>query len=110
MNKEELVPSAVAERVELLRREINRHNHAYFVDDEPSVSDEVYDDLVRELRRLDEAHPDLISADSPTQRVGGAPQAGFATANHARPMLSLASSPREADLRAFDTRLRRAAA
>ncbi len=99
-----------ASRIEELRREIHEHNHAYFVEDAPSVSDEVYDDLVRELRALEEANPELITPDSPTQRVGGAPQEGFATARHAQPMLSLDSSAREGDLRAFDARLRRAAA
>ena len=99
-----------ASRIEELRREIHEHNHAYFVEDAPSVSDEVYDDLMRELRALEEANPELITPDSPTQRVGGAPQEGFATARHAQPMLSLDSSARESDLRAFDARLRRAAA
>src|SRR5680860_630262 len=97
-------------RIELLRREIHSHNHAYFVEDAPAVSDEAYDELLRELRDLEAKHPELITADSPTQRVGGAPQEGFAAARHAQPMLSLDSSPREADLRAFDARLRRAAA
>lgn len=101
---------SAAARIEELRREIHDHNHAYFVDDSPAVSDEVYDELVRELRQLEESHPELITADSPTQRVGGASQEGFATARHAQPMLSLDSSPREADLRAFDARLRKAAA
>lgn len=109
MSRSEAVGAAAAKRICALRREINRHNHAYFVEDQPSVSDEVYDELLRELRGLEEAHPELITADSPTQRVGGAPQEGFATAVHAAPMLSLDSSPREADLRAFDARLRRAA-
>ncbi|HZJ09557.1 MAG TPA: NAD-dependent DNA ligase LigA [Trueperaceae bacterium] len=99
-----------AARIELLRREIHSHNHAYFVEDAPAVSDEAYDELLRELRDLEAKHPELITADSPTQRVGGAPQEGFAAARHAQPMLSLDSSPREADLRAFDARLRRAAA
>src|SRR5690606_7573909 len=108
MNKSEL-PAGAKARIADLRTEINRHNHAYFVEDEPTVSDEIYDELIRELRRLEEEHPDLITADSPTQRVGGVPQEGFSTATHARPMLSLDSSPREADLRAFDARLRRVA-
>src|SRR5690606_11701195 len=104
------VDEVAAARVQELRRQIHDHNHAYFVEDDPNVSDEVYDELVRELRALEEAHPELITADSPTQRVGGSPQEGFATAQHAQPMLSLDSSAREADLRAFGPRLRRAAA
>lgn len=99
-----------AARIEGLRREINAHNHAYFVEDAPSLSDEAYDELMRELRRLEDEHPELVTADSPSQRVGGTPQEGFDTARHAQPMLSLDSSSREADLRAFDARLRRAVA
>ena len=108
MNESELAAGAKA-RIADLRTEINRHNHAYFVDDAPNVADETYDELVRELRKLEEEHPDLITADSPTQRVGGVPQDGFATSTHANPMLSLDSSPKEEDLRAFDARLRRVA-
>ncbi|HLU83318.1 MAG TPA: NAD-dependent DNA ligase LigA, partial [Trueperaceae bacterium] len=85
-----------------------RHNHLYHVQDQPEISDEAYDALMRELVELEQERPDLVVADSPTQRVGGAPVAGFATAVHARPMLSLDSSAKEEDLRAFDARLRRA--
>src|SRR5690606_24608269 len=87
---------------------LRRHNHAYHVQDQPQISDEAYDELMRELIALEEQHPDLIVADSPTQRVGGAPADGFATAAHARPMLSLDSSAKEEAIRAFDARLRRA--
>ena len=103
-------PSDVQEHVEHLRERIRHHNYRYHVLDDPEVSDEVYDDLVTELRALEEAHPELVTPDSPTQRVGGAPMSGFATARHARPMLSLDSSAKEDDLRAFDQRLRKAIA
>ncbi len=99
----------VAQRIAELRREITRHDHLYHVADQPEVSDEVYDALLAELRELEAQNPDLVTPDSPTQRVGGAPVTGFATAVHARPMLSLDSSAKEEDLRAFDARLRRAA-
>jgi DNA ligase (NAD+) len=103
-------PSDVQGHVEHLRERIRHHNYRYHVLDDPEVSDEVYDDLVTELRALEEAHPELVTPDSPTQRVGGAPMSGFDTARHARPMLSLDSSAKEDDLRAFDQRLRKAIA
>src|SRR5690606_13877479 len=99
----------VTQRIAELRREINRHNFLYHVADQPEISDEAYDALLAELRELEERHPELVTPDSPTQRVGGAPVSGFATATHARPMLSLDSSAKEEDLRAFDARVRRAA-
>ncbi len=99
----------VAQRIDELRREINRHNYLYHVADEPAISDEAYDALLAELRELEEEHPELVTPDSPTQRVGGAPVSGFATATHARPMLSLDSSAKEEDVRSFDARVRRAA-
>ncbi len=102
------VPDA-SERIAELRRQIGRHDHLYHVADQPEVSDEAYDALRAELMELEAQHPELVTPDSPTQRVGGAPVSGFETAVHARPMLSLDSSAKEADLRAFDARLRRAA-
>lgn len=101
------VPDA-AKRLAELRQAIRRHSHLYHVQDQPEISDEAYDALMRDLVALEQQRPDLVVADSPTQRVGGAPVEGFATAVHARPMLSLDSSAKEEDLKAFDTRLRRA--
>ena len=98
----------VAARLDELRQAVRRHNHAYHVLDRPDISDEEYDELMRELLALEERHPDLVVADSPTQRVGGAPADGFPTAVHARPMLSLDSSADEEAIRAFDARVRRA--
>ena len=98
----------VVARIDELRHALRQHNHAYHVLDRPSISDEAYDELMRELLTLEEQHPHLVSADSPTQRVGGAAVDGFATAVHARPMLSLDSSAKEEAIRAFDARLRRA--
>src|SRR5690606_32543643 len=102
------VTTEVATRLASLRDQINHHDYRYHVLDSPEISDEQYDQLISELRTLEAAHPELVTPDSPTQRVGGAPVAGLATARHAHPMLSLDSSPRPEDLRAFDARLRRA--
>jgi len=102
------VTTEVATRLASLRDQINHHDYRYHVLDSPEISDEQYDQLISELRTLEAAHPELVTPDSPTQRVGGAPVAGLATARHAHPMLSLDSSPKPEDLRAFDARLRRA--
>ncbi len=103
-------PTEVAQQLERLRDQVRHHNYSYHVLDAPDISDEAYDELMSQLVALEAEHPELITADSPTQRVGGAPVAGFETARHTHPMLSLASSPHEAELRAFDERLRRAVA
>ncbi len=91
-----------------LRKQLRHHDYLYYVKDAPEISDDAYDALFRELRELEEAHPELATADSPTQRVGGAPMEGLATGTHARPMLSLDSSSKLEELRAFDQRIRRA--
>src|SRR5213593_1186393 len=78
-----------AEEIDRLRREIEHHNYRYYVLDDPLVADAEYDALFRRLEELEEAHPTLRTADSPTQRVGAAPLAKFATARHRHPMLSL---------------------
>ncbi|MES1243616.1 MAG: NAD-dependent DNA ligase LigA [Acidobacteriota bacterium] len=96
-----------AARISKLRTEIRHHDYLYYVKDSPDVSDEQYDKLYRELVALEEEHPDLITDDSPTQRVAGQPVAGFATIEHAAPMLSLDSDQAEASLRRFDERVRK---
>ena len=93
------------ERVELLRADINRHNHLYFVLDSPEVSDAGYDALMRELRRIEEERPDLVAPDSPTQRVGGAPAVGFSEVRHPRPMLSLSNAFGDEELLAWRARV-----
>jgi DNA ligase (NAD+) len=95
------------ERIARLRSEIRRHDHLYYVKDQPAVSDEAYDKLYHELMDLEEKFPDLVAADSPTQRVAGQPTASFPTIEHAAPMLSLDSDQDEATLRRFDERLRK---
>ena len=93
------------ERIELLRADINRHNHLYFVLDSPEVGDAEYDALMRELRRIEEERPDLVTADSPTQRVGAEPAAGFSEVRHPRPMLSLSNAFDHDELLAWHARV-----
>lgn len=95
-----------AERIEELRRQIRHHDHRYYVLDDPEISDEAYDALMRELEALEAAFPDLVTPDSPTRRVGGRPAEGFAQVRHAVPMLSLANVFDEQELREFDQRVR----
>jgi DNA ligase (NAD+) len=90
-----------------LRREIAHHDRRYYVLDDPEISDPAYDDLLRELREIEEANPDLVTPDSPTQRVGGAPLDKFNRVEHAEPMLSLANARDEEELRAWATRVER---
>jgi DNA ligase (NAD+) len=97
----------VRQRIQALREEINEHNYRYYVLDDPIISDAEYDQLLRELEELEQAHPELITPDSPTQRVGAAPLAEFATITHRVPMLSLENAMNAEELRAFDERVRR---
>jgi DNA ligase (NAD+) len=98
-----------ATRAESLRREIERHNHAYYVLDAPTIPDAEYDKLFRELQALEAAHPQLASADSPTRRVGGKPLPEFAPVRHVVPMLSIRTETdtEPTGARAFDARVRR---
>lgn len=93
-------------RVEALRKQIEFHNHRYYVLDDPLISDAEWDDLLRELRELEAKHPELISLDSPTQRVGGAPSDEFASVRHRLPMLSLDNAFSDDEVLAFDRRVR----
>jgi DNA ligase (NAD+) len=94
-------------RIEQLRAEIRRHEELYYLHAAPEIEDEQFDALMRELVALEREHPDLITPDSPTQRVGGRPAEGFATVEHLTPMLSLDNAYNEAELLAFDERVRR---
>ncbi len=100
-------PEPTHERAAELAALIRRHDHLYYVLDRPEVSDDQYDAWFRELVALEEAHPELRTPDSPTQRVGGAAVDSFPTVEHAAPMLSLESDNAEAALRRFDERLRK---
>ncbi len=97
-----------ADRAAALRAELDRHNHLYYVEARPEISDLEFDKLLRELEAIEKEHPDLVTPDSPTQRVGGAPIPGFTQVRHAVPMLSIANAFGEADLRKFDADVRKA--
>lgn len=99
-------PALLAE-LEALRQEIRRHDHLYHVLDAPEIPDAEYDQLFRRLQELEAAHPDLVSPDSPTRRLGGAPVEGFATVEHPVPMLSLGNAFDSAQLREWEDRIRR---
>jgi DNA ligase (NAD+) len=92
-------------RAEDLRRQIGYHDHRYYVLDDPEISDTEYDDLLRELRQLEDENPELRTPDSPTQRVGGVPLEKFGHVQHPEPMLSLANAREEDELRAWATRV-----
>ncbi|HDO19865.1 MAG TPA: NAD-dependent DNA ligase LigA [Thermoplasmatales archaeon] len=94
-------------RIEELRREIRHHDYLYYVLNKPEISDAEYDRLMEELKRLEEMFPDLITPDSPTQRVGAPPAEEFKTVRHLKPMLSLDNAFKEEDVRKFDERIRR---
>ena len=101
-----MVETDVARRADEITREINRHNHRYYVLDDPSISDGEYDALMQELRRLEAENPDLVTPQSPTQRVGGAPAAGFTQVQHRQPMLSLANAFNVEDLEGWLRRVK----
>ena len=90
-----------------LRDEIRRHEHLYYVLDRPEISDAEYDRLLKQLEALEAEHPDLVTPESPTQRVGGTPASGFVSVEHAAPMLSLDNAYSDDELREFDARVRR---
>ena len=96
-----------AERIAALRDAIRHHERLYYEHDTPEISDAEFDALMRELRALEAAHPDLVTPDSPTQRVGGQPVATFETVEHLVPMLSLDNAYSDDELRAFDERVRK---
>jgi DNA ligase (NAD+) len=97
---------SLSKRVEDLRRQLEHHEYLYYVLDQPEISDAEFDRLMRELRGIEEAHPELRSPDSPTQRVGGQPREGFVKVPHSSPMLSLDNALNEQELREFDARVR----
>jgi DNA ligase (NAD+) len=96
-----------AERIEELRRLIRYHEERYYILTSPEIADAEFDALMHELERLEAEHPDLVTVDSPTQRVGGRVSAGFEQVDHVEPMLSLDNAYNEDELRAFDERVRR---
>jgi DNA ligase (NAD+) len=99
-------PTSVERQVQELRNEIRRHEHLYYVLDAPELSDADFDLLMQQLKKLEAAHPELVTPDSPTQRVGGKPREGFVKVEHSRPMLSLDNAFSEEELRNWDRRVR----
>jgi DNA ligase (NAD+) len=95
-----------SKRAAYLRKELERHNYRYYVLDDPEIGDDEYDALLDELRAIEAEHPELLTPDSPTQRVGAPPLDRFERVEHAEPMLSLANARNEDELRAWETRLR----
>ncbi len=100
------MPEEVRQQIERLRQEIRRHEYLYYVLDQPEISDAEFDELMNQLKRLEAEHPELITPDSPTQRVGGKPREGFVKVRHSAPMLSLDNALTEAEFRDFDRRVR----
>ncbi len=94
------------QQIEALRDELRHHEHLYYVLDTPEITDAQYDALMNKLKALEQEHPELVTPDSPSQRVGGKPRDGFVKTPHSRPMLSLDNAYDEEELRAWDKRLR----
>lgn len=105
MSKDSRHRSDPAERAEELRAEIGHHEYLYYVLDAPEISDAEYDALMNELKRIEAEHPELVTPDSPTQRVGGKPAEGFKKAPHSRPMLSLDNAYSQEELADWDRRV-----
>lgn len=103
-----MTADALRARAARLREDIEQHNYRYYVLDDPLIADAEFDRLFRELQDIEAAHPELLTADSPTQRVGGVPAAEFAQTTHRQPMLSLNNAFEDAEVEAFDRRIREA--
>src|SRR5208282_4866194 len=95
----------ISKKIEDLREKLRYHEHLYYVLDAPEISDAEYDRMMRELQSLEEAHPELVTPDSPTKRVGGKPREGFAKVAHSSPMLSLDNTYNEEELRDWERRV-----
>src|SRR5579863_6687728 len=99
------MPDKVLKEIEQLRQKLQYHEHLYYVLDKPEITDAEYDAMMRRLSDLEAAHPDLLTPDSPTQRVGGKPREGFVKVPHSVQMLSLDNALNEEELREFLTRI-----
>src|SRR5207344_2167967 len=99
--------TAPERRLQELRDAIRRHEERYYIHNDPEISDEEFDRLLHELERIEAEHPELVTGDSPTQRVGGRAVEGFKDVEHVVPMLSLDNAYNEDELRAFDERVKR---
>src|SRR5215471_3340647 len=98
---------SLEKRAEELRRQIDHHNYLYYQQAKPEISDRDFDRLLEDLKKLEAEHPELVTPDSPTQRVGGQPIEGFATVRHREPMLSIDNTYSADELREFDKRVRK---
>src|SRR6185312_7523347 len=98
------MPPSLRKRIEDLREKIQYHEHRYYVLDDPEISDAEFDRLMNELKQLEAERPELITPDSPTQRVGGKPREGFVKVPHSVPMLSLDNAYSEDELRSWERR------
>src|SRR6267143_6658114 len=96
----------ISKRIKKLREDIRRHEYLYYVLDEPEISDVKFDRMMKELQQLEAAHPELVTPDSPTQRVGGAPRKGVETRQHSPAMMSLDNTYSMEELEEFDRRVR----
>src|ERR671923_1223591 len=96
---------SIENKIESLRDKIRHHEYRYYVLDDPEISDAEFDRLMNELKALETEHPDLITPDSPTQRVGGKPREGFVKVRHSSPMLSLDNAYSEEELRNWERRV-----
>src|SRR5215468_2806633 len=94
-------------RLQELREQIRHHEERYYIHNAPEIADEQFDQLLHDLERLEAEYPDLVTPDSPTQRVAGRPTEGFASVDHVAPMLSLDNAYTDEELRAFDERVRK---
>src|SRR5262249_41194251 len=99
------VSKDIEPRISLLREQIRHHEYRYYVLDDPEISDAEFDRLINELKRLEAAHPQLVTADSPTQRVGGKPREGFIKVAHSVPMLSLDNVYNHQELKNWERRV-----
>ena len=107
MNPPKPVPSKACARANTLKKQLRRHNHLYYSLTAPEISDREYDGLYRELESLESVYPELVSTDSPTQRVGGEPLSTFNSVRHSVPMMSLDNTYDKSEISEFDARLRR---
>src|ERR1044071_2274498 len=101
----ESMSASIEKKIESLREQIRHHEHRYYVLDDPELSDADFDRLMQELKKLEAEHPELITPDSPTQRVGGKPREGFVKVPHSTPMLSLDNAYNEQELRDWERRV-----
>src|SRR5437879_5807883 len=99
-------PGKITAKLAKLRKELHEHDYRYYILARPTISDERYDALLRELAGLESQYPELVTPDSPTQRVGGSPSKEFPAVRHAVQMLSLANTYEEDELRDFDRRVK----